>query len=215
MSTPFHDRTEAGERLGAELAGSVTADSVVLGLARGGVEVAAPVAAALGARFDVLVVRKIGHPRQPELGLGAFAEDGPVLWDDAGLALVGLTPAELEGQVNAEREECRRRVSAYRSGRPGPDLAGRTVVLVDDGVATGVSARAAVEAVRAAGAATVVLATPVAAAETIPTLEAAADRVVTLEAPHRFGAVSRWYAEFPQTSDETVVGLLSARWPTP
>jgi predicted phosphoribosyltransferase len=181
---------------------------VVVGLARGGVEVAAPVAAQLGAPLDVLVVRKVGHPRQPELGLGALAEGGPVVWDLAGLADAGFAPADLAEEVAAERAECGRRITAYRSGRRGVPVAGRTVVVVDDGVATGVSARAALQSLRDAGAARLVLAAPVVAAQTMNALEAEADEVVALVVAQRLGAVSRWYADFRQTSDDQVVRLL-------
>ena len=121
---PFLDRYAAGQALGAELARRGFADSVVLGLARGGVEVAAPVAAALSAPLDVLVVRKVGHPLQPEFGLGALAEDGPVLWDEATLGRSGYTVDDLATDVERERAECRRRVVAYRSGRDRVPLAG-------------------------------------------------------------------------------------------
>jgi predicted phosphoribosyltransferase len=212
---PLLDRYAAGQTLGAELARRGFADPVVLGLARGGVEVAAPVAAALSAPLDVLVVRKVGHPLQPEFGLGALAEDGPVFWDEGTLASSGYTADDLAADVERERTECRRRVAAYRSGRDRVPVAGRTAVVVDDGVATGVSALAALRAVRAAAPARVVLAAPVVAAATVPMLEDEADDVVALLTPDRFGAVSRWYGDFPQTADETVVELLSGRRPTP
>ena len=211
MTRGWTDRADAGERLGRRLAEQQLPAPVVVGLARGGIEVAAPVAAQLGAPLDVLVVRKVGHPGQPELGLGALAEDGPVLWDEAGLAMAGLAPADLAETVAAERAECRRRVSAYRSGRRGVPVAGRTVVVVDDGVATGVTARAALRSLRDAGAARVVLAAPVVAAPTMAGLRADADEVVALEVAQRLGAVSRWYADFRQTTDEQVVRLLRAQ----
>ena len=181
------------------------------GWARGGVEVAAPVAAKLGAPLDILVVRKVGHPHQPELGLGALAEDGPVLWDDSGLAIAGLVPADLAQQVAAKQAECGRPVTAYRSGLRRVPVTGRTVVVVDDGVATGVTARAALRSLRDAGAARVVLAAPVVAAPTMAALRAEADDVVALEVAQRLGAVSRWYADFRQTTDEQVVSLLRDR----
>jgi putative phosphoribosyl transferase len=202
------DRADAGERLGRRLAEQQLPAPVVVGLARGGVELAAPIAAQLGAPLDVLVVRKVGHPGQPELGLGALAEGGPVLWDEIGLAMAGLAPADLAEEVAAERAECRRRVSAYRSGRRAVLVTGRTVVVVDDGVATGVTARAAVRSLRDAGAARVVLAAPVVAAPTMASLRTEADDVVTLVVAQRLGAVSRWYADFRQTTDEQVVRLL-------
>lgn len=207
---PFRDRTHAGELLAARLVTLSLRDPVVLGLARGGVEVAAPVAAALGAPLDVLVVRKVGHPGQPELGLGALAEDGPVLWDDPGLVRVALTPADLADEVATQRAECLRRVSAYRAGRPRVPVAGRTVVAVDDGVATGVTARAALRSLAGSGAGVLVLAAPVVAAATMSALEAEADVVLAVVVATRFEAVSRWYGDFRQTSDDEVVRLLAS-----
>lgn len=206
---PFADRAAAGRALGRELARRGAGDHpVVLALARGGVEVAAEVAHVLAADLDVLVVRKVGHPRQPELGLGALAEDGQPVFDEAGLARTGLTPEDLVDVVSAEREEAGRRVRAYRGDRPAVDVAGRTVVLVDDGIATGVSAHAALRAVRARGPARLVLAAPVASVEALEKLAGEVDEVVVLTVPDRFGAVSRWYERFGQTTDEEVVRLL-------
>jgi putative phosphoribosyl transferase len=182
---------------------------VVLGVARGGVEVAAPVAARLRAPLDVLVVRKVAPPGQAELGVGAVAEGGPVLWDLLGLTRFGLAPDDLAAVVDAERAECARRVAAYRGGRDQIPVAERSVVVVDDGIATGVTALAALRSLRTAGAARLVLAAPVVAAATMPSLADEADDVIALLAPTRFGAVSRFYADFAQTSDATVVRLLT------
>jgi putative phosphoribosyl transferase len=212
QDTRFADRAAAGQRLAELLGASLgsTADAVVLGLARGGIEVAAPVAAGLGVPLDVLVVRKVGHPARPELGLGAVGEDGAVVWDTGLLARTGLAPGDLRDAVEAERSELRRRVSAYRAGRARTPVAGRTAVLVDDGIATGVTARAAIRDLRAAGAARVVVAVPVVAAATVPVLEAEGSEVAALVVAARFGAVSQWYVDFGQTSDATVVRLLGA-----
>ena len=211
MTERWADRAAAGARLGNRLAAAGLTGPLVLGLARGGVEVAAPVAAALSAPLDVLVVRKVGRPGQPELGLGAVTEAGLVVWDDLGLAAAGLLPADLAEVVEAERAECVRRVSAYREGRPATAVHGRTVVLVDDGIATGVTARAAVRNVRAGGADRIVMAAPVVAAATVAGLAAEGCDVVALLTAHRFGAVSRFYDRFDQTSDATVLSLLRAR----
>jgi len=202
------DRAAAGALLGDRLVSCGLTEPLVLGLARGGVEVAAPVAAALAAQLDVLVVRKVGMPGQPELGLGAVTEAGLVVWDDVGLAAAGLLPADLSGVVEAERAECGRRVSAYREGRPTTPVDRRTVVLVDDGIATGVTARAAVRDVRAGGAARVVVAAPVVAAATVAGLAAEGCEVVALLTSKRFGAVSRFYDRFDQTPDARVLSLL-------
>lgn len=209
MVSTFADRSAAGRGLADRLLTRGLTDPVVLGLARGGVEVAAPVAAALHAPLDVLVVRKVAHPGQPELGLGALAEDGPVHWDADGLARLDLCVEDLTPYVAAQRAECARRVAVYRRGRDRAVVYGREVVVVDDGVATGVSARAALRCLGSAGASRLVLAAPVVAAATLPLLAEAADEVVALLAPRRFGAVSRYYRSFPQTSDETVVRLLA------
>jgi putative phosphoribosyl transferase len=208
--TSFRDRRDAGRRLGARLATMELPDPVVLGLARGGVLIAAEVAEAIGGDLDVLVARKIGHPRQPEYGLGAVAEGGEPVYDQQALGRHGLRPSDLEPIVAAERVELRRRMRLYRGDRPFPTLAQRSVVLVDDGIATGVTARAAVRDLRAGGASRVVVAVPVVAAATVPVLEAEGSEVVALVVAARFGAVSQWYADFGQTADATVVRLLDA-----
>lgn len=205
----FLDRADAGRRLGERLDLLGLVAPVVLGVARGGVEVAAPVAARLRAPLDVLVVRKVAAPGQAELGVGAVAEIGPVLWDVPGLTRFGLVPDDLAAAVDAERTECARRVAAYRGGRDRTPVDGRSVVVVDDGIATGVTAVAALRSLRTAGATRLVLAAPVVAAATMPALADEADDVVALLAPERFGAVSRFYADFDQTPDATVVRLLS------
>jgi putative phosphoribosyl transferase len=205
----FDNRTHAGHLLGRRLAELALPDPVVLGLPRGGVAVAAEVAAELGAPVEVFVARKIGHPRQPEYGVGAIAEGGEPVYDERALRVTGLAPADLEQVVAAEREELARRVQAFRGERRLPDLAGRAVVLVDDGVATGVTARAALRAVRARGPARLVLAAPVGAPESLRDLAAEADEVVVLAAPRRFTAVGRWYTSFIQVEDDEVLRLLA------
>lgn len=205
----FADRADAGRLLAERLDQLGLVDPVVLGVARGGVEVAAPVARRLGAALDVLVVRKVAPPGRPELGVGALAETGPVRWDPAGLARLGLAADDLAAVVDDERAECRRRVAAYRGGRDRVPVDGRTVVLVDDGIATGVTAVAALRSVRTAGTTRLVLAAPVVAAAAFEMLADEVDDVVALLRPERFGAVSRFYADFGQTSDATVVRLLA------
>lgn len=205
----FADRTDGGRRLADALVGRHLPDPVVLALPRGGVPVGAEVAARLGAPLDVLVVRKIGAPGRPELGVGALAEDAEPVWDDEGLAVLGLDRADLADTVETERRELRRRLDRYRAGRPPVPVHGRTAVVVDDGLATGGTALAAVRAVRARGPARVALAVPVGAPQAVARLAGEADEVVCPLVPDRFTAVGLWYERFGQTSDEEVEALLT------
>jgi putative phosphoribosyl transferase len=202
----FRDRQDAGRRVGVRLlALGFEPGPVVLGLPRGGVTVAAEVARALDGHLDVVVARKLAHPGQPELALGAFAEGGgEPAWDHALLQRVGVTPADLSAVVEAERVELGRRVASYRGDRPLPDVQGRVVVLVDDGVATGATARAALRALRKRGPSQLVLAVPVGSPDSLRSLEQEADYVVSLIAPAGFGAVGTWYDDFGQLSDDDV-----------
>ncbi len=171
--------------------------------------VAAHAAAVLDRAAEVFVARKIGHPHQPEDGLGALAEGGEPVYDRAAMSRLGLQPADLTAVVEAERAELARRVRLYRGGRPFPALAGRTVVLVDDGIATGVTARAALHALRGHRPERLLLAAPVGAAASLRDLAGDADEFVVLERPARFGAVGRWYAVFGQVGDDEVLALLA------
>jgi putative phosphoribosyl transferase len=203
----FADRVDAGRRLGTRVREVLGAspDRLVLGLPRGGVPVAAEVARELGASLDVLVVRKLGAPSQPEVAIGAIGPDGAVLLHAHGRALDHETLDRIRRRELAELE---RRVRAYRGDRGPLVLEGRRVVLVDDGVATGATAMVAVQAARAQGAAEVVVAAPVAAPDARDALAAVADRVIVLAAPERFWAVGEWYDDFRQTDDAEVVRLL-------
>lgn len=203
----FADRAEAGELLAGRLLH--LRDPVVLALPRGGVAVALPVARRLGGVLDVLVTRKIGYPPMPELGVGAIAEGGEPVLDLPLLTRLGLRPSSVAAVVEQERRELARRVRVYRGERPLPVLAGREVVVVDDGLATGGTARAALRAVNRAGPARVTLAVPVGARETVRALRGEADDVVVLETPADFRAVGQWYVHFDQLSDADVLELLA------
>jgi putative phosphoribosyl transferase len=206
----FEDRQDAGRRLGARLAELRRQHPVVLGLPRGGVPVAAEVAEALGAPLDVLVVRKLGVPYQPELGMGAVGEDGVRVLNHHIIELADVTEAELGAVVARERAIVEDRAERYRGGRPALALEGRAVLIVDDGIATGGTMRAAVQIARARHAASVVVAVPVAAPDSVDELLRVADDVIALETPTHLVAVGQWYRDFGQTSDDEVMRILAA-----
>jgi putative phosphoribosyl transferase len=204
----FPDRTVAGRRLAARLGHLRGKDVVVLGLPRGGVPVAAEVAASLGAPLDVLVVRKLGVPFQRELAMGAIGEDGVRVLNDEVLRLVRVSDADLAATEADERRELERRSKRFRGDRPRVPLKGKTAVIVDDGIATGATARAACEVARAQGAEHIVLAVPVAPPDTVRSLSRVTDEVVVVEQPAWLSSIGQWYDDFRQTSDEEVVALL-------
>lgn len=208
----FRDRREAGKALAEKLAerqreGRLP-DPVVLALPRGGLPVADEIARVLGAPLDVLVARKIGAPFQPELGVGAVAGDGPPVYDPTLLRQLGLTERDLEPTAEREQAELKRREEAYRRGRGPLDVAGRSAIVVDDGIATGSTARAALRAVRQGGPQRTVMAAPVCSREAVQQLSAEADEVVYVHIPPAFGAVGLWYEDFPQLSDREVLEIL-------
>ncbi len=206
----FADRREAGRALAARLAAYAgRSDVVVLGLPRGGVPVAAEVARAIAAPLDALLVRKLGAPGQPELAIGAIAEDGVVLVNEDVLHALGLGQEVVDHAIPAERVELERRLGAYRSGRPAVAVADRTAIVVDDGLATGASMEAACRVLAARGAARVVVAVPVAAREACDRLRAVTDEVIAVVTPSPFYAVGAWYDDFAQTEDDEVIHLLA------
>jgi predicted phosphoribosyltransferase len=207
----FRDRREAGRLLAQRLSAYQERDDVlVLALPRGGVPVGYEVARALRAPLDVLLVRKLGMPGHEELAIGAVATGGIRVLDASLLAQFGIGSETLERIAERETRELQRRERAYRGDRPSRDVKGKTVILVDDGLATGSSMRAAVRALRQRGPAAVVVAVPVAPPSTCTSLREEADDVVCARAPEPFAAVGQWYDDFSQTSDEEVGELLAA-----
>lgn len=206
----FRDRIDAGRQLAAALRRYANDPTViVLALPRGGVPIGYEVARELAAPLDVFLVRKLGVPGREELAMGAIASGGVRVVNREVVRELGLTDADLDAVAAEEAEELRRREGAYRDGRPAPDLRGKTVILVDDGLATGSTMRAAVAAVRRLGPAKVVVAVPVGAADTCREFRRLADDVVCLRTPEPFFAVGGWYHDFSQTTDEEVRDLLA------
>lgn len=204
----FDDRVDAGRQLAARLEHLRGQDVVVLGLPRGGVPVAAEVAAALEAPLDVVVVRKLGVPWQPELAMGAVGEGGVVVRNAQVLELMPDGDEAFEEVLGREQAEVQRRAQALRGSRPGQPVAGRVAVLVDDGAATGATALAAAAVVREAGAARVLLAVPVAPVTAVTRMRESADEVVVVHEPSDFSSVGAWYGQFGQTEEREVVRLL-------
>lgn len=205
LTVPFADRVEAGRLLGRAVHARVAGeDVVVVGLPRGGVPVAFEVAAALGAPLDVIVVRKLGVPFQPELAMGAVGERGVRVLNEMVVTDAAVSPQQLAAVERRERDEVERRARSFRLGRPAVPLAGRTVIVVDDGIATGATARAACQVARAQGARRIVLAVPVGPPGTVERLRPDADEVICLETPRGFFAVGQAYEDFRQTTDEQV-----------
>lgn len=209
--TTYADRADAGRQLGAAVEHLRSQNPVVVGLPRGGVVVAAEVADAIDAPLDVIIVRKLGAPGQPELGLGAIAEGGVLLLNKRLMRQVGVSKARLQSTIDAATEELNRRLERYRGAADPVEIAGRTVILVDDGLATGSTARAAIGALQHLGAAEIHVAVPVGAPSTVRELQDVADSVTCLTAPFMLSSVGQHYADFTQTTDDEVVRLLADR----
>jgi putative phosphoribosyl transferase len=212
----FSDRVEAGRRLADHLAYLADRDDVVvLGLPRGGVPVASEVASRLNAPLDVIVVRKLGVPYQPELAMGAIGEEGVRILDSRILSMAGVSQHELEAVERRERAELQRRAELFRRGRPRVQLDGKVAVIVDDGIATGSTIKAACRVARGLGAARVVVAAPVAPADIAERLAGNADEVVVVERPLSFYAIGQFYVDFNQTTDDEVISQLERMAQTP
>jgi len=205
----FTDRVEAGRLLAEQLAAYADRpDVVVLGLPREGVPVAYEIATRLHVPLDIFLVRKLGAPGQPELAMGAIASGGARVLNEDVIRYLAVSPEVIEAVARAEQVELERRERAYRGDRPTPDLHGRVVILVDDGLATGSSMRAAIAVVRTQSPARVVVAVPVAARETCDELRREVGEIICLRTPDPFSAVGLWYEDFSQTTDEEVRELL-------
>ncbi len=206
--TPFEDRGDAGRRLAERLMRYEDEHPVVFALPRGGVPVGAEVARSLGAPLEVVVSKKLGAPDQPEFGIGAVAPGGVRVLNERAVRVLGIPEDYLERVTERESAEVERRLRLFRGDRPYPDLAGRTAILVDDGLATGVTARAALRTLRRMGPERLVLAVPVCAPRTAALIKPEADDLICLAAPTDLEAIGLWYRDFEQVPDEEVVRLL-------
>jgi len=211
----FHNRRHAGQVLAQELRAYKKDDSIVLGLPRGGVPVAKEISDFLGAPLDVLIVRKIGAPFQSELAVGAICEGEEPIWNNSILCHLGFEPDDLGKTVSAERERVRRQLALFRESRRFPSVAHKTVIVVDDGLATGATMSAAIRHLKKKGAAKIVVAVPVAAASAAANLRKKVDEVFVVDEQESLGSVGSWYEDFSQVSDEEVVELLRKSPSTP
>ena len=204
----FNDRVEAGKRLASELADFAGKDAIVLAIPRGGVVVGSEIAKALDLPLDVIIPRKVGAPDNPELAIGAVAEDGTIILDKQLVAYLGVPQDYISEESERQKREIERRLKLYRQNEPYPNLQRRDVILVDDGIATGSTMKAALASVKNRGAKTVTVAVPVGPPSTIEELEKQADRVVCPYTPEYFQAIGQFYNDFDQTTDEEVIQLL-------
>ncbi|MDR9430844.1 MAG: phosphoribosyltransferase family protein [Natronomonas sp.] len=204
----FADRTDAGRQLADVVAERDLDADMVLAIPRGGLPVGRAVADGLGVALDVVAARKLGAPSNPELAIGAVASDGTVWRNDSLIEELGVSGTYVEATIEREREVAREKADRYRGGRSPPDVAGRTVLLVDDGIATGATAIACIRSLKNAGVARVVVAVPVASPETVDRLHEEADDVLCVETPVHFGAVGAFYHDFEQVTDEEAMAYL-------
>jgi len=213
MKVPIRDRTSAGRALAEALKNYRGRDDVVvLALPRGGVPVASEVAGALGAQLDLMIVRKLGTPGQPELAMGAIASGGIRVLNDEIVSSLRISAEAINKVASREQQELERREQAYRGDRPRPAVEGKCIILIDDGVATGATMRAGIAALRRQRPARIIVAVPVAPFDTVELLRGEADEVVCLATPEPFFAIGRWYVEFPQLTDEEVREQLARMW---
>ena len=205
----FKDRQEAGQKLALKLEKFKNRpDVIILGLPRGGVVTAFEIAKALDLPLDLVVPRKIGAPSNPEFGVGAITEDGEGIFNEDVISSYAISQEYIDKEVEKEKKEAQRRLKTYRGSRPSLKLQGKTAVLVDDGIATGLTVRAAIRSAKAKGAKKVIVAVPVTARDSLKMIENEADEVIYLSAPLFFGAVGSFYEVFAQTEDEEVIRLL-------
>ncbi len=207
----FSDRVDAGKKLADALSDFLPTNGLVLAIPRGGVVVGYQIAEALDLPLDVIVPHKLGAPDNPELAIGAVTEDGSTVLDEGIVAYLSVSSSYIEEESRRQREEIRRRQKLYREGAPPPNVRGKNVIVVDDGIATGSTMKAALASVRNKGAASVTVAVPVGPPSTIAELKQQADRVVCLYLPEYFQAIGQFYEQFGQTSDEEVIELLRIR----
>lgn len=204
----FENRQEAGKKLGSELLKFRDQNPFVLAMPRGGVPIGVEVAEILHAPLEVIIVRKIGLSGNREFGIGAIAEGDIKVLDNATLEALGIDDEELADTIELEEQELKRRVQIYRNGKQLPNLTGKTAILVDDGMATGITAKAAIKAVKKLTPKKIILATPVCALDTVESLKNLVDEAICLAAPFEFSAVGLWYRNFTQVSDQEVIDLL-------
>jgi putative phosphoribosyl transferase len=211
LSKLFIDKVDAGKQLSSALASLKSQNAIVLAIPRGGVVVGYEIARALGTPLDVIIPRKLGAPGDPELAIGAVAEDGTVILNEELASYLNVTEEYLREESAKQRLEITRRLKSYRGNAPYPNLKNRVVIVVDDGIATGYTMRAALASVRKRGAKTVVMAVPVGPASTIAEMQKYADQVICLHTPDPFYAIGQFYENFAQTTDEEVIKLLKLR----